>query len=200
MGQYIRKDALYNRAKEEGYASRAAYKLIELNKNYRILKPGFKVLDLGCWPGGWLKIASEAVGPAGLVIGVDLQAVEETFPQNVKVITADVREKETLNTALALASSRFDLILSDMSPKLSGIPEADRAQAVALAELAIFVASQALVPQGQIVIKVFKSPDTDAFVKSNRPLFNKLLRVELDSTRKTSNEFYLIGQGFKGTA
>lgn len=185
-------------AKSDGYRSRAAYKLIELDEKYGLLKPGSKVLDLGSWPGGWVQVAASRVGPSGLVVGIDLVQVEEMGSSNVHLLTGDARDESFIATAIEKAGSRFDILISDMSPKLTGIKEADQAGTVACAELALWVAGQVVRPGGNFVAKVFKGGDTDAFVKAARPLFNKLARVELDSTRKTSNEFYVIGLGLKG--
>jgi 23S rRNA (uridine2552-2'-O)-methyltransferase len=197
-GGYNRKDSYYEKAKSAGYRSRAAYKLIELDKKYGLLKPGTKVLDLGSWPGGWVQVAAERVGPSGLVVGVDLVALEPVgFPQ-VHLLTGDARDESFLASARELAGGQFDVLISDMSPKLTGIKEADQAGTVACAELALWLTGQVVRPGGTFVAKVFKGGDTDAFVKAARPLFNKLARVELDSTRKTSNEFYIIGLGLKG--
>ena len=197
-GSYNRKDHLYKRAKEEGFASRASFKLIELNKRFSILKQGAKVLDLGCWPGGWLQVASERVGPRGMVVGIDLVPTETLSLSNVKTITGDARSEEVIEQAIHLGGSRFDVVLSDMSPKLTGIKEADQAGTVACAELALEAADRLLRPGGDLLIKVFKGNDTEQFVKSARSRFNATSRVELDSTRKTSNEFYLVFRGFRG--
>ena len=196
-GTYERKDHLYNRAKEEGFRSRAAYKLEELDQKYGLLKPSYKVLDLGAWPGGWLQVASKRVGPDGLVIGVDLVEIEDLGFANIKVIKGDLREEATLDRIVEMNPNSFDLVVSDMSPKLSGIPEVDRIAAVALAELALFFAQRFLATGGNLVIKVFKGNETEAFVKTSRSLFNKVARCELKSTRKSSNEFYLVNLGLK---
>lgn len=105
----------------------------------------------------------------------------------------------TLAALRGLARGRFDSVISDMSPKLTGIREADQAGTVALAELALWVAGELLCEGGTFVAKVFKGNETELFVKSARSRFNKLQRVELDATRKTSNEFYVVGSGFKIT-
>ena len=196
-GKYNRKDHFYQKAKEEGFKSRAAFKLIELDKKYHLLVPGYKVADLGAWPGGWLQVASERVGAIGIVVGIDLVKIDDLERSNVKTIQGDVRDEAILKSAQELAGGQFDIVLSDMSPKLTGIPEADSVGAVACAELALYAAKLLLKKQGNLVIKVFKNNETEIFVKTCRPLFNKVVRSELDSTRKTSNEFYLICQGLK---
>lgn len=197
-GNYDRKDHLYQRAKDEGYRSRAAFKLLELDKKYGLLKAGAKVLDLGCWPGGWLQVAAKQVGSSGIVVGIDLVAIEPLNAANVIAIAGDAREDQNIRQALRHAPGGFDILLSDMSPKLSGIKEADQAGTVACAELALWAATQLLRKGGAFVCKVFKGNETEQFYRAARPQFDKLVRSELDATRKTSNEFYLIGFGFKG--
>lgn len=198
-GNYERKDHLYQRAKDEGYRSRAAYKLMELDKKYHLLRSGSKVLDLGCWPGGWLQVASRRIGKSGVAVGIDLVPVESLDVENVRIICGDAREDTIIEQALSFAPQGFDVVLSDMSPKLSGIKEADRAGTVACAELALWAAGRLLRKGGNFVCKVFKGNETEEFIRAARPKFDKLTRSELDATRKTSNEFYVLGFGFHGT-
>lgn len=192
--KYNRKDHLYQKAKEAGYRSRAAYKLQEIQASYKIIQNGASVLDVGAWPGGWCQVALEYVGPAGSVWGVDLQPLEPLDDPRCHLLAGDARD---LSSLLPTPAPRFDCVISDMSPKLSGIKEADQAGIVACAELALWVAQQFLKPSGNFVVKVFKGNDVERFVKSVRPMFNKVVRSELDSTRNTSNEFYVVGLGYK---
>jgi len=122
--------------------------------------------------------------------------VDKLPADNVFLIVGAAGDEDTLREARQAAGGQFDVVLSDMSPKLSGIPEVDSTAAVACAEAALWAAKQTLKAQGNLVIKVFKSAETETFVKNTRPLFNKLIRSKLSSTRKTSNEFYLICLGF----
>ena len=194
MSQYNRKDHLYQKAKDEGYRSRAAYKLIEIQQDYKLIAPGDAVLDVGAWPGGWTQVALEFVGAKGSVTGIDLQAVDPLDDPRCTLITGDARDLDTL---LNIPEPAFDVVISDMSPKLSGIKEADQAGIVGCAELALWVATEFLKNGGNFAVKVFKGGQVETFVKSARPMFNKLVRTELKSTRNTSNEFYVIGLGFK---
>ncbi len=196
--EYERKDHLYQRAKEEGFRSRAAFKLMELDKRFGLLRKGMKVLDLGAWPGGWLQVAYKRLGGTGVIVGIDLQEIEALGGENVHLICGDARDEENMSKMAALAGGKYDLILSDMSPKLSGIREVDSAGSVGCAELALYLSQSLLRHGGNLAIKLFKSNDSEMFVKSIRPMFNKVKRVELDSTRSSSNEFYVVGLGFEG--
>ena len=192
--KYNRKDHLYHKAKESGYRSRAAYKLIEIQTVYGIIPKGGRVLDVGAWPGGWTQVALEYVGRDGVVTGIDLQEVDPIEDDRCALLVGDARDLDTL---LGDDAVQFDCVISDMSPKLTGIKEADQAGTVACAELALYVAEQFLKEGGSFAAKVFKGGDVETFVKNARPMFSKLIRTELKSTRKTSNEFYVIGLGFK---
>jgi len=193
--QYNRKDHLYQKAKEQGYRSRAAYKLIELQQSHKIIHAGDRVLDVGAWPGGWTQVALEFVGPRGSVTGIDLETIEPIGDPRCTLITGDARD---LSSYLEDPATLFDVVISDMSHKLTGIKEADQAAIVGIAELARYVAQHYLKKGGNFVVKVFKGSEVEGFVKSTRPMFNKVLRSELTSTRNTSNEFYVIGLGLKG--
>lgn len=200
MADYDRKDYFYKQAKSQGYRSRAAFKLKELQKKYSIIKPGFKVVDLGAWPGGWMQVSAEIIGLKGKIVGIDLVEIDDFGNDNVKVVVGDVRDEHSLNQArefIGGEGSCFDVLISDMSPKLSGIKEADRAGSVACAELALWAATQLLKKGGNIVMKVFQCNESQEFIRELRKSFTKIARVELDSTRKTSNEFYVVGFGFK---
>ena len=192
--KYNRKDHLYQKAKDEGYRSRAAYKLKEIQATYKIIPPNGRVLDVGAWPGGWCQIALEFIGQGGEVWGIDLQALDPIDDPRCHLLAGDARDLESL---LPDSNLRFDCVISDMSPKLTGIKEADQAGIVGCAELALWVAERFLKPGGNFVVKVFKGNEVEMFVKSARPMFNKLVRSEPDSTRNSSNEFYVIGLGFK---
>jgi 23S rRNA (uridine2552-2'-O)-methyltransferase len=194
--EYNRKDHLYKKAKEEGFESRAAYKLLEIQSSYKVIPVGGKVLDVGAWPGGWSQVALDIVGPRGSVTAIDLVTVDSITDPRFTSITGDARD---LTELLENPGPCFDTVISDMSPKLTGIKEADQAGTVACAELALYVAQQFLKRGGNFAVKVFKGGSVEGFVKTARPMFNKLVRSELKSTRATSNEFYVIGLGYKGS-
>lgn len=194
-GGYNRKDHVYKKAQAEGRRSRAYYKLADLQDKFRIIKTGDRVLDLGAWPGGWLEYAASLTGGSGKVVGIDLKEIDP-FPNPViTTITGDVRDDEARDAAREIAGGSFDVVLSDMSPKLTGIKTVDRTAAIGLAELAFWVCEQMGRPGANFVIKVFKGNETEEFVKIVRPRFNRLVREEVKSTRKTSTEFYIVGLG-----
>ncbi|NLF25246.1 MAG: RlmE family RNA methyltransferase [Deltaproteobacteria bacterium] len=196
-GSYNRKDHFYNKAKSQGFRSRAYFKLEELSAKYKLFRTGFKVLDLGAWPGGWLQFAGKAVGPKGLVLGLDLVEIEAFAESHIKTLRGDACDPHVQQQAVALAGAKFDVVLSDMSPKLSGVREADSAAAVALAEAALSACRFCLKEDGALVIKLFKGVGTEEFVRGARSSFKKLAREELEASRKTSNEYYLVGRGFR---
>jgi 23S rRNA (uridine2552-2'-O)-methyltransferase len=193
---YNRQDHWYKEAKESGYRSRASFKLRELDDRFKFLSRGAAVLDLGAWPGGWLQVASERVGSRGVVVGVDLVEIEP-IADNVTAITGDVRDDEIFARFRDVAPEGYSVVMSDMSPKLTGIRELDAMATTACAELAFWVAEQLLHSGGVFLAKVFKSNEAQQFIQGIRPRFSKVQRVELDTTRKSSNEFYCVGLGFK---
>ena len=197
MAEYDRQDHYYKQAKLLGFRSRAAFKLKELNQKHKFIKQGFKIVDLGAWPGGWMQVCAQIIGPKGVVVGIDLAQIDEFQQENVHCIVGDVRDEPNLQTALNLAGSKFDVVLSDMSPKLSGIKESDRYTTVAVAELALWACQPLLKKEGTLVIKMFKGNESEEFIRTMRKSFSKVSKAQLESTRKTSTEFYVIGFGFK---
>src|SRR5690349_19022392 len=125
---YDRKDALHQRAKREGYRSRAAYKLLELQKRTRLLRRGQCVVDLGAWPGGWLQVAAEIVGNSGRVVGIDLATIEPLAAPQVTILHGDVTDPDSVALVVETLGRKADVILSDLAPKLTGIGPRDAAQ------------------------------------------------------------------------
>lgn len=192
-GNYKRKDHYYEKAKQSGYRSRAAYKLLELNRRFRLLKKGSAVLDLGCWPGGWVQVAAQKVGSEGLVAGVDLKKTDPLPSKNIFLFQGDVRDEEVIEKLLQETErERFHCILSDMSPKITGIRSVDQVAVAACGELAFFVAENLLETGGALVLKLFPGNDTEEFIRSLRGKFSRINRFTPDSTRKSSKEFYLV--------
>jgi 23S rRNA (uridine2552-2'-O)-methyltransferase len=201
MTSYNRKDHLYQRAKQEGYRSRAAYKLLELDEKYKLFRPGAKVLDLGSFPGGWLQVACERVGSKGVVVGIDLKDVDPIACHqgcSPTILLGDATTPE-MQAQIRELLGKANVVLSDMSAHLTGIALKDAAQSAELVETAFTVATALLKPGGSFVVKAFPSQDLEEVVKRHRQGFGKVGRTVLKSTRVTSNELYLIGTDFRGT-
>jgi 23S rRNA (uridine2552-2'-O)-methyltransferase len=200
MARYQRKDHLHQRAKKEGLRSRAAYKLEEVQKSFRLLSPGQRVVDLGCWPGGWLEVAGALVGAKGVVVGVDRAEVDPPIEAaQVTTLVGDL-EDATIATRMreALGQEKADVVLSDAAPKLTGVRETDRANEERLLE-----AIEALIPQlletgGSLLIKILESPEAAAIDQRMRKRFEKAKTLKLRSTRKGSSERYLVARGYRG--
>jgi len=194
---YERKDALHQRAKREGYRSRAAYKLLELQKRARVLRRGHAVVDLGAWPGGWLQVAADVVGPSGRVVGLD-RATIDPLPQhrNVTTLVGDVGDPNCLDQLQAALGRPADVVLSDLAPKLTGIAPRDEAETERLADATRDVVAALLGDGGTLVMKTLGGPVGEAARAALRPLFATVRQVGLESTRKGSSELYLIASGY----
>ncbi len=196
---YQRKDSFYRRAKTAGYRSRSAFKLQQLAKTTGLFRRGDRVVDLGAWPGGWLQIASEAVGPEGRVVGVDLQKIEPLRQRNVTIIAGDLRDANVQEQVVDACDGEVDVVLSDVSPKLSGVRHRDEAQTQALADCVLGFAKRLLRPGGKIVIKLFMNAALPAYIAELRTLFGHVRTSRPEATRKGSAEIYAIATGFRGT-
>jgi len=189
-------DRYYKKAKQEGYRSRAAYKLLELQQRYRLLRPGDKVVDLGAAPGGWLQVAAKIIGQNGKVIGVDLQEMEPFPERNITMLQGDVGAGEIQSKITELLAGPADAVISDMAPKLSGIRDADMARALELNQLAFAVAVQLLRPGGSLLVKSFMNNDLQHFTAELKQHFSEVLRTKPEATRQGSSEFYFFAKGF----
>ena len=195
-------DTYYKRAKQEGYRSRAAYKLIELQKRFRLLKPGDCVVDLGAAPGGWLQVAAKIVGPKGRVIGVDLQPMDAFREPNIVVVQGDITSDKTRQTVEHLLAAPAHCVISDLAPKLSGIRDADSARCLELNQTALRVAVRLLKRAGNLLIKSFVSNDLHGFTLELKKSFRVVDRTRPEATRRVSSEFYFCAKDFypKNTA
>jgi 23S rRNA (uridine2552-2'-O)-methyltransferase len=189
---YRRKDSYYTRAKAAGYRSRAAYKLLELARRFDLIRRGDHVVDLGAWPGGWMQVAAELAGPKGIVVGIDLAPVDPIGSAGVSFIQGSALEHGVREEALRRCAGRVDVVLSDMAPKLSGVKARDEAQAEILAEGALEAARALLRPHGHLLLKVFMTAETEAFLERVRAAFCKVKLTKPEATRKGSAELYLV--------
>ena len=186
-------DVYVQRAKAEGYRSRAAYKLIEVAARDKLLKPGMVVVDLGAAPGGWSQVAAAKTGAGGRVIAVDLLPMDSL--RNVTFLQGDFRD-EAVAQALEreLAGRPIDLVLSDMSPNISGIALSDQARAMHLAELALEFAVKHLKPGGSLLVKVSQGSGFQEFLREMRSCFMRVMTRKPEASRGRSNELYLLGK------
>lgn len=190
-------DLYVRRAKAEGYRSRAAYKLMELDERDHLLRPGLWVVDLGAAPGGWSQVAAARVGKAGRVVAVDV--LEMAPLPGVEFILGDFSEEATLvRVARALDGHAADLVLSDMAPNMSGMAEVDQARSLHLAELALEFCTRHLKPGGGLLVKVFQGAGFDGFVAELRRRFSRVAVRKPRSSRSRSAEVYLLATGFRG--
>ena len=183
-------------AQQKGLRSRSAFKLLELQDKYQLIRPGMIVVDLGAAPGGWSQVVRPLLGDNGRVIALDILTME---PLNgVQIIQGDFTEDESLHALEeALQSSPVDLVLSDMAPNMSGMAAIDQVKAMYLAELALeFVKSQ-LKPGGDFLVKLFQGEGFDSFVRDTRPLFAKVQVRKPKASRPRSREVYLLARDHK---
>jgi 23S rRNA (uridine2552-2'-O)-methyltransferase len=192
-------DPYVQRARREGYRSRAAYKLQEIARTDHLIAPGMTVIDLGAAPGGWSQVAAERVGPKGKVIAVDL--LEMTSLRAVVFIQGDFREPETVARMEAqLLGGPADLVLSDMAPNMSGISVSDQARVMHLAELALDFAVKCLKPEGNFLVKTFQGGGFPELRQAMRGYFRQVLTRKPQASRGRSNEIYLLGKGLSRRA
>ncbi len=189
---YNPKDFYFKKAKKENYAARSVFKLEEMDARYRVLKAGQRVLDLGCAPGSWAQFASKRIGNNGKLVGIDLQRVKFSLP-NAVFIEGDAFSEGVLDHALAEVDGTFDLVLSDMAPKTTGIRVQDQERSLELCRKALGVCRDYLRPGGRFVVKIFQSGDTPEFLKEMKEVFERVEIARPKSVRNQSFEIYILG-------
>ncbi len=188
--QYVKK------AQQAGHRSRATFKLEEIDKKDKLVKPGMSVVDLGAAPGGWSDYALGKVGDKGTVVALDI--LEMTPLTGVHFIQGDFREDEVLDELNKVLDGRqIDLVLSDMAPNMTGVGSIDQPSSMHLVELALDFAVTNLSKQGSFLVKVFQGEGFDEFLKDMRDSFNKVVTRKPDASRARSREVYLLGRGLK---
>lgn len=186
-------DPYVKQAQQQGLRSRAAFKLLELQEKYTLIRPGMTVIDLGAAPGAWSQVARPLVGSAGRVVALDILPMAPV--PGVEFIQGDFTEDEPVRALeLALGSAAVDLVLSDMAPNMSGMATVDQARSMYLAELALEFARAHLKPGGDLVVKLFQGADFDSFVREVRSLFAKVQVIKPKASRPRSNEVYLLAR------
>ena len=190
-------DVWVKKSREDGYRSRASYKLIELDNKDRLFRPGQTVVDLGAAPGGWSQVAVERVGDNGTVVASDI--LEMSPIAGVAFVQGDFTEQSVLDELLdLLGDRRADVVISDMAPNMSGMAAVDIPNAMGLVELALDMAQQVLKPGGVFVAKVFQGEGFDALLTEMRKSFGTVVSRKPDSSRARSREIYQVCKGFKG--
>lgn len=190
-------DPWVQRAKAEGWRSRAAFKLMEIDDKDRLIRRGGIIVDLGCTPGGWSQVARKRLGSSGRVIGLDLLSLDPLLP-GVEFLQGDFHDEAVLKQVEEmLHGAKVDLVLSDMAPNMSGIPISDQARSIHLAELALDFAANHLQPQGAFLVKVFQGSGFAEYVVAMRQVFRKVVTRKPEASRGRSSELYLLGVGLK---
>jgi 23S rRNA (uridine2552-2'-O)-methyltransferase len=180
-------------AQKKGFRSRSAFKLMELQEKYCLVKPGMVLVDLGAAPGGWCQVVRPLVGDSGKVLALDILEMEPLA--GVEIILGDFTEDETLRALeSALNGQQVDLVLSDMAPNMSGMSTIDQAKAMYLAELALEFVRSHLKPGGDFVVKLFQGTDFDVYVREVRSLFGKVQVRKPKASRPRSREVYLLAR------
>ena len=190
-----RNDEFVLRAKREGYRSRASFKLLEIDYKYRLLKPGMVVVDLGAAPGGWTQVVLQKVGRRGRVIGIDTLDIE-SLP-GAEFIKGDFATDQALAELLScLNGSMVDLVISDMTPNLSGMKDIDQPRVLYLVDLVVEFSKKTLKPGGDVLVKCFEGEGIDQVRKEFANNFKRLNNVKPKASRKKSREIYIVGRGF----
>ncbi len=189
-------DEYVQRARKEGYRSRAIYKLIEIQKKDKILKAGMTVIDLGAAPGGWTEYAVKQLGKKGRMIALDILPMEPV--DGAQIIQGDFREDDVLEALLSvMGDDRADLVFSDMAPNISGMEVVDIPRAYYLAELTLDLAQKILKPGGGILVKLFQGEGFDAYHKALKQSFSRVVMRKPKASRARSREIYALATGYK---
>jgi len=196
MATYRPRDRFFQKAREKGLPSRAAFKLEELLERYRLARAGTRVADLGCAPGGWLAILGRAVAPGGRVIGIDLVPCRAPAGE-VKVVTGDIREPGLRAEVIAMLGGSADLVTSDLAPKLSGIADRDRARMEELVDAALDFTAATLRPGGAMLAKIFMGAGFEDLIARFQRHFERVEVARTRASRPGSAELYVVARGFR---
>ena len=188
-------DPYVRAAKEQGWRSRAAFKLIELDDRFKLIKPGTRVVDLGAAPGGWTQVALQRGGPRAKVVGLDLLAMDPI--PGATILQGDFQDEAAEQAVLAALDGQADLVLSDMAPNTTGHGATDHLRIMALAELALDFAIKVLAPGGGFVCKVFQGGSERALLDALKQRFAVVRHAKPPASRKDSSELYVVATGFK---
>jgi 23S rRNA (uridine2552-2'-O)-methyltransferase len=191
-----KKEHFYKEAKRTGYRARSAFKLQQIQHRFNLIPKSGIVVDLGAAPGGWSQVAKEIVGEQGIIIGVDLSSIQPL--ENVQFLQGDITQTETIERIKNVMNNRrADVVLSDMSPDISGCYSVDQARSAWLCECALHVADQILKPGGHFICKIFEGEDTKKFIENVKHRFTVMKTFSPEASRKSSSEVYIIAKSFK---
>ena len=189
-------DIWVQKAQQDGYRTRASYKLIELDEKDQLIKPGMTVVDLGSAPGGWSQVVTRLLKGNGTIIASDILPMDPI--EDVNFIQGDFTEESVFDELMAVIDGRpVDLVISDMAPNMSGVASIDQPGAMYLVELALDMARQVLRPNGQFVAKVFQGEGFDQYLDDVRTSFSKVMIRKPKASRARSREVYIVGKGFR---
>jgi 23S rRNA (uridine2552-2'-O)-methyltransferase len=191
------RDHYWRKAKQEGFRSRSAYKLLEIQKKFKMFRKGDRVLDLGCAPGGWLQLIAAEVGPKGKVVGVDLKKTEALSYANVALIQGDITRPEVQSRIRQVLGEDAHVVTSDLSPNLTGIHFQDHLRSCDLVKDALAVARGVLAPGGIFLVKVFQGEELESIIRDLKEDFGQIRRVVPSASRKASSEIYILARGFR---
>jgi 23S rRNA (uridine2552-2'-O)-methyltransferase len=185
-----KKDQFRRLARDQGYRSRSAFKLKQINESYRILNKGHCVVDIGCAPGGWLQVALSEVGHKGKVIGIDIKKIEPLT--QAFVIQGNIEDEDMINSILKISNSNVDVVLSDLSPNVSGNWDLDHARQIDLTRSALKLTDKILKKGGKVVLKVFQGDMLNELIVELKKEFKKVILTKPNASRQVSSEIYLI--------
>ncbi len=192
-----RNDHYHQRAKEEGYRSRASYKLKQIQNRFGVFDEAVYVLDLGAAPGGWLQVAAEHVPEDGLVVGVDLDEIKPLWQPNVVTVVGDMRDPAVQEEVIGYFDGKADVVLSDMAPDVMGDWSVDQYRQIDLARIALRVADRLLKPDGWFVVKIFQGGEHQRYIKEVKAMFEYVKNYKPRASRKQSAERYIVARGLR---
>ena len=192
MPRYVVKDSFYKKAKKEGFRARSAYKLEEIVQKFGIIRQGDRVLDLGSAPGSWVQVESALVGEKGMVVGLDILPTAPLPASNVVLLRADIRDVNVQDLLRQTGGAAFDVVTSDIAPNLSGIRDVDNARILDLAQAVLRVVEEGLRHGGNLLIKLFFSPEFTGMTATLKTRFSRVETFKPKASRGVSAEVYLV--------
>lgn len=192
------KDQYRKLAKDQGFRSRSAYKLLEINNKYNVIKPNDTILDIGSAPGGWLQVAKKLSGPTGTIVGIDIKPIKTIT--GISTVLVDIEDENLVEKIRKDFPFSFDVVLSDLSPKVSGIWHFDHERQISLTLVALQVSSKLLKRGGNAIFKIFDGSYSGEIKQEAAKIFLKVTTSKPKASRQKSSEFYLVCTSFKGNS